>query len=75
MDGDSDDDFDDIWVSVEGPEREYIGRTFSDKTVDENDEYKYGEVVDVVENKLYDYHYFQYHNHKKHSVQPKRGDM
>ena len=32
----------DIWASVEGSEREYIGRTFSDKTVDENDEYKYG---------------------------------
>ena len=52
--------------SVEGPEREYTvhtGRTFSDKTFDENDEHKHGKVVDVVENESCDYHNFQYYNH------------
>ena len=64
-----------IWVSVEGPERGYIGRIFSHKTVDENDGHKYGKVVGVVENESFDHHYFQYYNHKKHSVQPKIDDM
>jgi hypothetical protein len=60
---------------VEVPERKYIGRIFSDETVDENDEYKYDKVVDVVGNESYDYYYFQYYNYKKHTVQPKRNDM
>ena len=56
IDEDSGDNCDDVWVSMEGPECVYIGRTFSDKTVDENDEHKCGKVVG--ENEAYDYHYF-----------------
>ena len=45
----SDDDFNDEWISASGPEREYIGRTFIDVTVGEEDEFKRGKFVDVVE--------------------------
>ena len=45
----SDDDFNDEWISASGPEREYIGRTFIDVTVGEEDEFKRGKVVEVVE--------------------------
>ena len=45
----NDDDFNDEWISASGPEREYMGRSFVDVAVGEEDEYKHGKVVDVVE--------------------------
>ena len=65
----SDDDFNDEWISASGPEREYIGRTFIDVTVGEEDEFKHGKVVEVVECDSFEGVYFQYYNHKRYPVQ------
>ena len=55
----SDDDFNDEWISASGPEREYIGRSFDDVAVGEEDKYKHGKVVDVVESDSFNGVYFQ----------------
>ena len=71
----SDDDFNDEWISASGPEREYIGRTFIDVTVGEEDEFKHGKVVEVVECDSFEGVYFQYYNHKRYPVQPTKDEM
>ena len=61
----SDDDFNDEWISASGPEREYIGRSFDDVAVGEEDKYKHGKVVDVVKSDSFNGVYFQYYNHRR----------
>ena len=44
-----------------GPEHEYIGRSFVDVAVGEEDEYKHGEVVDVVKSDSFSGVYFPFY--------------
>ena len=69
-DDDDDDDFNDEWISANGSEREYIGRTFVDVAIGEEDEYEHGKVVDVVKSDSFNGVYFQYYNHKRCPEQP-----
>ena len=71
----SDDDFNNEWISASGPKREYIGRTFIDVTVGEEDEFKHGEVVEVVECDSFEGVHFQYYNHKRYPVQSTKDEM
>ena len=44
-------------------------------TVGEEDEFKHGEVVEVVECDSFEGVYFQYYNHKRYPAQPTKDEM
>ena len=58
------------WEAVDGceKEKEYIGRLFVDNTVRDDDEFRWGVVVDVLKNESYgetrDEPFFKYYNPK-----------
>ena len=58
----SDDDLDSQRIIVSGPEREYIGRTCLDITIGEDDDFKYGKVVELVKRNSFNSIHFQYYN-------------
>jgi len=51
------------WKSVDGVERQYIGKTFVDVTLSDDDEFKLCTVVDVVQNDEYDSKFFRRNAH------------
>ena len=55
--------------------KEYIGRTFVDVAIGEEDEYEHGKVVDVVKSNSFNGVYFQYYNHKRCPAQPTKDAM
>ena len=58
------------WKSVDGVERQYIGKTFVDVTLSDDDEFKLCTVVDVVQNDEYDSKFFRYYDRNAHSGYP-----